>query len=73
LFDEFTNTGWGFVEGFTKKYGVKKLVYFERFDDIENAIVREKQLKKTESRLEIQLIEKDNPNWEDLYLQIARP
>ena len=63
----------GFVEGFTKKYGVKKVVYYERFDDIENAIIREKQLKKWNRAWKIQLIEKDNPNWDDLYPKIASP
>ena len=49
------------------------MVYFERFDDVENAIVREKQLKKWNRAWKIQLIEKDNPNWDDLYLAIAGP
>jgi putative endonuclease len=63
----------GFVEGFTKQYGVHRLVYFEQFDDIEQAILREKRLKKWERAWKIQLIEENNANWDDLYPRIARP
>jgi putative endonuclease len=59
------------VEGFTKKYEIARLVYFEQFDDIENAIKREKRLKKWPRAWKISLIEKDNPNWIDLYPGIA--
>jgi putative endonuclease len=59
------------VEGFTKKHDVHRLVYFEQFDDIENAIKREKRLKKWNRAWKVSLIEKDNPNWIDLYPQIA--
>jgi putative endonuclease len=62
----------GLVEGFTKQYGVHRLVYFEQFDDIEQAILREKRLKKWERAWKIQLIEENNPNWDDLYPRIAR-
>ncbi len=55
------------VEGFTKKYGVDKLGYYEVFDDITEAIKREKKLKKYYRRQKIALIEKMNPNWQDLY------
>jgi putative endonuclease len=55
------------AESFTKKYEVASLVYFEQFDDIENAIRREKRLKKWSRAWKISLIEKDNPNWIDLY------
>ena len=55
------------VEGFTKKYGVDKLVYFERFDNIDSAIVREKRLKKWRRQWKLELIEKSNPAWRDLY------
>ncbi len=54
-------------EGFTKKYDVDKLVYYELFNDIELAIKREKQLKKWKRNWKIALIEKDNPCWKDLY------
>jgi putative endonuclease len=59
------------VEGFTKKHDVHRLVYFEQFDDIENAIRREKRLKKWNRAWKVSLIEKDNPNWIDLYPRIA--
>jgi len=55
------------VPGFTKKYGVSWLVYFETFRDVRNAIAREKQLKKWRRAWKIQLIEESNPNWVDLY------
>lgn len=59
------------IESFTKDYDVVKLVYFEQFDDPENAIKREKRLKKWKRDWKIALIEKDNPNWNDLYPEIA--
>jgi putative endonuclease len=59
------------VKGFTKKYEVDRLVYFEQFDDIENAIKREKQLKKWNRVWKIRLIEQLNSNWDDLYSSIA--
>ncbi|MBW2181392.1 MAG: GIY-YIG nuclease family protein [Deltaproteobacteria bacterium] len=55
------------VDGFTKKYNVNRLVCFEQFSDPENAIKREKRLKKYERQWKIKLIEKDNPQWKDLY------
>ena len=57
----------GVVAGFTKKYGVKRLVYFETFDDVDAAIAREKLLKGWNRAWKIRLIEKDNPNWDDLF------
>jgi putative endonuclease len=59
------------AEGFTKKYGVDRLVYFECFEDIEQAIHREKRLKKWPRAWKIRLIEEKNPNWSDLYPGIA--
>src|SRR5467141_2677829 len=59
------------VKGFTKKYEVDRLVYFEQFDDAEKAIGREKQLKKWNRAWKIRLIEEVNPNWDDLYSGIA--
>jgi putative endonuclease len=59
------------AEGFTKKYGVDRLVYFECFEDIERAIHREKRLKKWPREWKIKLIEEKNPNWIDLYPEIA--
>ena len=60
-----------FVDGFTKRYNLNKLVYYEIFDDIENAIIREKQLKGKLRQKKIDLIEKNNPDWNDLYLDIC--
>ena len=61
----------GLVEGFTKKHGVHRLVHFEQFDDVENAIRREKRLKSWNRAWKIRLIEEKNPNWIDLYYQVA--
>ena len=58
------------VEGFTRKYNVHKLVYFERYEDPENAIKREKRLKKYDRKWKLDLIEERNPNWEDLYEEL---
>jgi putative endonuclease len=54
------------IRGFTKRYGVDTLVYFEIFDDPLSAIAREKQLKKWNREWKVQLIESKNPNWVDL-------
>ena len=56
-----------FIEGFTKKYGVHMLVYFEQCESIESAIKREKQLKVWHRSWKIRLIEEANPEWKDLY------
>ena len=61
----------GTVEGFTKDYDVNRLVYFESFDEVEVAIQREKRLKKWPRAWKIALIEKENPDWNDLYPEIA--
>jgi putative endonuclease len=61
------------AEGFTKKYDVARLVYFEQHSDIEAAIWREKRLKKWNRAWKIDLIEENNPNWVDLYPGIAKP
>jgi putative endonuclease len=55
------------VEGFTKKYQVHMLVYYEIADEIVSAFEREKQLKKWKRQWKVSLIEKNNPQWEDLY------
>ena len=60
-----------FVPGFTRKYGVDRLIYFEQFSTAETAIEREKKLNKWNRQWKIQLIEKTNPNWDDLYEGIA--
>ena len=59
------------VAGFTSQYGVHRLVYFEPFGQVEFVIRREKRLKKWPRAWKIALIEKANPNWDDLYLSIA--
>ena len=56
-----------FVDGFTKKYGVDKLGYFEVFEDILQAIEREKQIKGGSRKDKLRLIEQQNPKWLDLY------
>ncbi|HVV81210.1 MAG TPA: GIY-YIG nuclease family protein [Pseudolabrys sp.] len=61
------------AEGFTKKYDVSNLVYYEAHSDIEAAITREKQLKKWNRAWKVRLIEETNPNWDDLYRSIAKP
>lgn len=58
------------VEGFTKKYNVHNLVYYESYGDIQAAIIREKQMKKWKRQWKIKLIEKDNPSWKDLYYDL---
>ena len=57
----------GLADGFTKKYKVNKLVYFEQFEDIREAIRREKQMKEWRRDWKLKLIEDNNPNWDDLY------
>lgn len=54
------------IKGFTKKYNVNRLVYFEICNDVKAAILREKQLKKWNRCWKIRLIKKDNPKWDDL-------
>ena len=61
----------GLVEGFTKKYGCKHLVWFERHDTMESAIMREKQIKAGNRKAKLKLIEEDNPTWRDLFEDIA--
>ena len=57
----------GQAKGFTKRHGVKSLVYFETFERAEDAIQREKTLKHWPRDWKINQIERANPNWEDLY------
>ncbi len=56
----------GEIEGFTKQYRLKKLVHYEEFGDIRQAIAREKQLKGWRREKKVELIEAENPNWKDL-------
>ena len=57
----------GMFEGFTKRYAISTLVYYECTNDVRSALVREKQLKKWRRKWKIELIEKENPEWKDLY------
>ena len=61
----------GTLDGFTKKYRIHRLVYFERFQYIGNAIAREKELKGWLREKKVALITAANPTWEDLYLELA--
>ena len=61
----------GMISGFTQKYKIKKLVYYEQFLDAENAIHREKRLKEWKRMWKIALIENSNPHWRDLYFDIT--
>ncbi len=56
------------TEGFTQKYGVDKLMYFEQTEDVRSALEREKRLKKWNRAWKIKLIERKNPEWRDLSL-----
>jgi putative endonuclease len=58
------------AEGFTSKYNVDKLVYYEQTEDVYGALAREKQLKKWRREKKVWLIEKENPDWRDLYEEI---
>lgn len=55
------------IQGFSTKYNCTKLVYFELFNDMENTILREKQIKSGSRKKKISLIENLNPQWRDLY------
>jgi len=59
------------VKGFTEKYNIHSLVHFERTQNILAAIEREKRIKKWNRKWKINLIEKDNPDWEDLYPRLV--
>jgi len=62
----------GLADGFTKKYGVKDLVYFEPHNEIANALQREKNIKHWSREWKIDLIVTSNPDWRDLYDEIVR-
>ena len=59
------------VKGFAEKYEVNKLVWYEQTNDIRIAIKREKQIKKWNRKWKIRLIEKENPEWNDLFFEIG--
>ena len=58
------------VDGFTKEYGAKDLVWYELHETADSAITREKQIKKWNRDWKVELIEKQNPYWNDLYAEI---
>jgi len=58
------------VEGFTSKYSVHLLVYYEMHEDMLGAITREKQIKKWNRSWKLKLIERDNPEWKDLWAEV---
>ena len=60
------------VEGFTNKFNVSVLVYYEELNDIASAILREKQMKKWNRQWKLNLIEKQNHEWKDLYYEIIK-
>lgn len=62
----------GQLTGFSQKYRVKHLVHYEEFQDIRDAIQREKRLKKWNRAWKIQLIETQNPDWRDLWFDLDR-
>ena len=67
LVDRVNKHKHGLYDGFTKKYNIKNLVYYEVFGDIQEAFTREKQLKKWKRDWKVKLIEKNNPSWKDLF------
>jgi putative endonuclease len=60
-----------FINGFTERYVVHTLVHYEQCEDVESAILREKQLKSWHRKWKIRLIEETNPEWKDLYDEIV--
>jgi len=59
------------IDGFTKKYAIHTLVYYEMHEDVWEAIIREKRIKKWNRVWKLQLIEEKNPEWRDLYNEIS--
>lgn len=62
----------GLADGFTKKYGIKTLVYYEIYDDINQALHREQIIKKWKRNFKMDAIERMNPDWKDLYDEIIK-
>lgn len=62
----------GLIDGFSKKYKLKKLVWFEEHTSIESAILREKQIKEWKRQWKINLINRFNPEWKDLSIDIYK-
>jgi putative endonuclease len=63
----------GLIPGFTRRYGIKHLVHFERFETMDAAIEREKRLKEWRRAWKIELIEVTNPHWDDLAIGLGFP
>jgi len=61
----------GVIEGFTNRYGVKTLVWFEAHDARESAFARERQIKKWNRKWKLQMIERQNPEWRDIWHDVA--
>lgn len=61
----------GLIEGFTKRYNMQKLVYFEVMEDVNAAIAREKLIKKWKREFKFDAINRMNPGWKDLYIEMA--
>jgi len=59
------------VKSFTQKYAINKLVYYEATENVESAIIREKQIKRWKRDWKIRQIEKMNPSWKDLYFELV--
>jgi putative endonuclease len=59
------------IEGFTRRYAIHLLVWYEQYEQMRGAIEREKQLKKLERSAKLRLIEKANPEWNDLWLELV--
>lgn len=62
----------GLIDGFSKKYGCTRLVWFEHYPNLHDARAREAQLKKWKRAWKLELIEKDNPDWRDLWFDLNR-
>ncbi len=71
LYGRMTEHRDGLIPGFTRRYGVKTLVYFEEHDDVEESIRREKRIKRWRRAWKIALIEDGNPGWRDLWLDLT--
>ena len=61
----------GLIDGFSKKYNIKTLVYFEEYTNMKDAIIREKNIKVWQRKWKLRLIEEHNPVWKDLYPEIV--
>ena len=62
----------GLIDGFSRKYGCKRLVWFEHYPNLHDARAREAQMKKWKRAWKLELIEKDNPDWRDLWFDLNR-